>query len=86
MPAVFAQYSVRIVSPGNTGLVKRAPQATQPLRVIRADCADELLTRDSERAQSMQDGAVEAGLLRDRGIGMQGIVVAAQPVDQRSSG
>src|SRR5258708_31460428 len=56
--------------------------APEPRRIVAAQRAQQRMAGDTEGAEAMQDRAREAGHRGDLGIGVQRVVVAAEPVDE----
>ena len=75
--------SVRMVSPGKDRRGEAAGERRELFRIVAAHGFQHRVAGDAEGAEAVQDRALEAGRLREGGLGMQRIVVAAQPIDQR---
>src|SRR6266404_6424783 len=68
------------------GLAESREKLGEPVGIVVAKLADQAEAGDPEAAQSVKDRPLETGGRRRRGVGVDGVVVAVQPVDQRLPG
>ncbi len=73
----------RMVSPGEHHAGEPGGEAADPGRVPAEELVGEQAQDDAVGAEAVQDRCGESGGLREVGVGMQRVAVAAEPVEQR---